>query len=163
MSYSDENEIVWLPKKLAEQVKEVTDEKRKELLILRFIEDSKIDLQASLESLDEDVVRYKGSMIRARKAFEEAKNEQLNANYELWKKFDAELPSVEAKVQTLTKKLHPLKKELEEIKELMNGIRDYDIKLLLELVKNLHSYLNYDSDTSKILRFLFENYKKEQK
>lgn len=161
MNYEkEEKELVWLPKSVAKQVQEVIEEKAKETVILRFIEDSKRDIQICLESLDEDVIRYKGAMIRARKAFEEAKNEQLTANYEMWEAFQKELPNVETKIQKMKEKILPLKKELDEIKTLIDGVRTWDIEELLKSVESVSRHLSYDGDTGKLLKFLFENYKK---
>jgi chromosome segregation ATPase len=161
MNYEkEEKELVWLPKSVAKQVQEVIDEKAKETVIFALIEDSKRDIQISLESLEDDVIQYKGAMIRARKAFEEAKNEQLTANYEMWEVFEKDLPSVEAKVQKMKEKIAPLKKELDELKTLMDSVRKYEIQDLLESVESVSRHLSYDGDTGKLLRFLFENYKK---
>lgn len=157
-----EKEIVWLPKELAKQVKEVIDDKQKEKLIAGFIEESKREIQSNLDELDESVIRYKGLMIKAKMAFEEAKSEQLSASYDLWDKFEKELPKVTEKVEKVKAQVEPLKKQMEEITKLMDGIRKYDVEKLLELVRELNSYLEYNGETAKILRFLFTNYKLEK-
>lgn len=154
----EKKELVWVPARFKKEFEAIDDEGKKEYLILQYIQEAKNDLKYSIESLDDDVASFKGSMIKVRKAFEEAKNEQLTANYELWEKFDKELPSVTRKIDILNDKLTPLIKNFGIIEEKIGKIRTWEIDKLLELVEKLDSYLSYNNDTSKILKFLFENY-----
>src|SRR5688572_20798439 len=87
----EEKEIVWLPKSLAEKVKQITDGKLLELEILKYAEESKSSLRQDIESIEEDVLQYRAFMVKAKNAFKEAKDEQLDASYALWEKFEDDL------------------------------------------------------------------------
>lgn len=160
MAITEEKDLIWLPKSLVKKIKDIEDTKTIEAEIYKYIEESKKDLRINLESLDDDVLLYKAYMIKAKNAFEAAKNEQLEASYALWEKFDTELYEVRKKVEKVKEVMNPIKQELEELKTLMNSVKTYDIEKLLEVIKTIATYLSYDGDTAKVVRFLFENYKK---
>ena len=162
MSYEDK-EIVWLPKKLADKVKGYQEEgKPYENIILQYLDESKNEVKSNLETLDEDVLQYKALMVKAKNAFKEAKEEQLSQSYEIWEDFDKELVSVRSKVEEMKNTISPIKSEIEDIKKLLDGVSSWEIEKFLEVIKEVSNYLAYEGDTAKILRFLFDNYKKDK-
>lgn len=136
-----EKELAWLPVRLCKKLKRSQDKGEQEKMILDFISQSERDLEYSIESLEDDVVRYKGAMLKARKAFEEAKNEQLSANYDLWEKFDKELPSIETKIETLTSKIEPLVKQAVELHSSLEKVKSYEIERFLETLDKVERIL----------------------
>ena len=157
----EEEELVWMPKRLAEDIKSLKDGLTKENLILAYIKHCKKDLQSQIESMDEDVLIFQGLMAKARQSFEKAKNEHLTAAYDLWESFDKDLPSTNAKVKSIVSSIDPLVGKLQEVDGLMGKIRKYDIEKLLELVRELNGHFDSGGETGKVLKFLFENYKRE--
>jgi predicted RNase H-like nuclease (RuvC/YqgF family) len=158
MVHTEEKELVWLPKEVAARVKQLEDAKKSGDLVLEYVEQSKRDLKTSLESLEDDVIRFKSQMISARKKFEDAKNVELEANYAVWEKFDLEKSSIRKKAGELKDELKPMIDELKQVKQLMDQINTYDIQRLLTIIKDLnHSFYG---ETGNILTFLFNNYKK---
>lgn len=155
-----EKEYVFIPKKLAEKIKDLESDKQMEDTIIGYYNQSRRELQGELDCLDEDVIQYKANMMKARQAFREAKEEQLDANYELWEKFDADIKGVSAYVAKATSQLQPLKAELSQLKELMNQIDKWEIEKLVGLIDKLNS--SFYGETGNILKFLFENYKSQR-
>jgi predicted transcriptional regulator len=138
--------------KLTEQQKEALNkdfhdkfgnvwEYEQEQMILNFISESERDLEYSIESLEDNVIRYKGAMLKARKAFEDAKNEQLDANYEMWKKFDEELPHIESKIEVLTNKIKPIAEQAKELNSNLEDIKSYRIDSFLETLEKVERVL----------------------
>ncbi len=155
----EEREIVWLPKSLAKKVKDNTDEKLVEQEILKYLDDSRKDVRRSLEILEEDVVSYRALMVKARQSFEKAKNEQLDASYKLWEKFDKEMPKLSEKIKTLEEKLSPVKETVDGLEESLKNMSTYRIKDLVELIEKLDSILTAGGETGKMVRFLLKEYK----
>ena len=156
----EEKEFVYLPKSLAKKIKGLENGRVFELLVLEYFEKSKSEIKSGLESLDDDVVRYQASMIKAKQTFEDAKNKQIKDSYETWEKLDKELPNIKKKGEDLVDALDPVTKKLEEIKVLYNQINQWEIKDLLETLKAISDILSYDNEKSNMIKFLFENYKK---
>ena len=138
----ESKELAWLPESLAKKLKRLSDKGEQEKMILDYISQSERDLEYSIESLEDDVVRYKGAMLKARRAFEEAKNEQLEANYTMWESFDKELPSVETKVEKLTAKIDPLVQKTIELNELLDKLSTYRIDNFLETLQKVERLMN---------------------
>lgn len=146
---------LYLPKKLAKSLKELEDGITQEKLIKQFFEHSKDDLRASLEDLQEGILRYKGMMVTAKQAFKEAKEEQLGASYKLWEKFEKELPDIEEKTRVLTDRLKPLENQLNRLNERINNINVHKLERSVELIEKLN---NMAPETKNIFKFLLENY-----
>lgn len=156
---NEEKEFVYLPVSLARKIKDLGEGKVYEGLVLDYLNESKNEIKANLASLDDDVIRYKGLMIKAKQAFKEAKDEEIKNSYEMWESLDKELPSLKEKVESMKQSLLPLQSTLKEINSGMEVLRTYQIKELLEIVKEISQELSYDSKTGKILKFLVANYK----
>lgn len=156
----EEKDLVWLPKSLAEKVKQLEEGREQEKLVLTYLEESKSSLKADLETLDEDVAIYVGLMTKARQSFEKAKNEQLNSAYTTWEKFDEELGELRKKVKTVSEEVKPIKDELEQVNELLRQVHSWEINDLLKTVEALRGHLSGDRETAKILRFLYKTYGK---
>jgi len=151
-----EKELAWLPKSLCSKLKRSQDKGEQEKMILDFISQSERDLEYSIESLEDDVIRFKGAMLKARKEFEIAKDEQLNSNYELWEKFDKELPKVEQKVKTIVAKLEPIRNEIDSINTLLSKVESYKIDNFVETLEKAERILR-DQNLMTILEKLNNN------
>lgn len=156
----EKTDLVWLPESLAKKLKEVQDDKLIEDMILEYINETKTYLQTDIKNFEDEVLIYRGSMIKAKQAFKEAKDEQLNAMYALWEKSEKDIEQIRDLVGKAKKELEPLKKELDEIKILMSSIDKFGIQNLLEIIKELNSH--YYGETKDIINFLFKNYKREK-
>lgn len=155
----EDKELVWLPKKLATEINEIQDDKKKDLLIIKYIDESKREIQSNLESLDDDVIRYKGLMLKAKKAFEDAKNEQLKNSYELWESFDKELPKVSEKVRVLESKIAPLTSQVKELDESLNSLKSYQLKDFLDLVVKINDLVQ-NKNTREIIELILKRKEK---
>lgn len=157
----EEKEFVYLPKSLAEKVKDLNEGRIKEEIILDYIKRSKDYIKSDVESLDEEVTMYAGSLIKAKNAFKKAKEEQLGEMYEMWEGFDKEFAGIKTKINSVVDLLKPLKEGFNDIKTQMDSVNKWDIESFLKIIKDISSYLNYDNETGKVLRFMFKNYKKK--
>ncbi len=156
----EEKKYVYVTKSLADKIESAQSDRTKLTIIEDYIRESKNEIKSNLESLEEDVVIYKGLMIKAKEAFREVKEEQLTASYKVWEKFDEEMRSVSESVKIAKEKIIPLKKEIQEVNELLRECSTYNLKELLSIIKEISSELSYDSKTGDILKFLFKEYKK---
>ena len=161
----DNQELVWVDKEFAERLKVFeTAANKRELEIEAFDEyiegvkkTSVRDFKANFESLEEDVAVYKGLMLSVKQAFEKTKNEQLNASYELWEKFEADLPSVTKKTENIIKQLSPFVESLTKIKDLIAQIDVWGIDQLSESI-NMISSLH--GENKEMFEFLVQNFSK---
>ncbi len=157
-----EKEYIYLPKDLVKKIKDLEDNKLIEQAIDEYFEETKRDLKVNLEEIDDRVLEYRGLMVKAKNEFKKAKEEQIEASYILWEEFDKEMPSIRTKIEALKNEISPITKELKELSIELNKVKTWEIKDLLEIVKEVSKYLDYNNDTGNILKFLFENYKRPE-
>lgn len=161
----DNQELIWVDKDIAERYKELQGDNSKREEQIKIINDyiegvcnkSKMEFKANLESLDEDVAIYTGLMLKVKQAFEKAKNEQLTASYDLWDKFNEEIPNVTEKIKEITNTINPLREQLDEINSLIRKIDTYDMEKLTNAVKELSSLYGTNKE---MIEFLVKNFKK---
>ena len=160
-----EKDLVWLPKDLCEKIKILEDPTSQECsdLIEQYIKDSKESYKMSLESLDEDLLIYRGLMMKVKKSFENASKVALAESYDLWEKYDEELPRTRGKIDNLLKLLEPLEHKLEYINKSINSINTYNIEKLVDLIQKLENIINCSGKTSDLMMFLMDNYKEKEK
>jgi len=164
----DKDELIWVSKEFAERYKRITaanasaEEKNKvfdEYLesITKAVRD---DFKESLATLEEDAAIFSGLMLKVKQAFGKAKDEHLTASYELWEKFEAEVPSTRAKTEKLIATLTPLKAELKEINELIGKISLYNVDHLTESISRL---AGSHGRNKEMIEFLVKNFNTERK
>lgn len=160
----EKTELIWVEKEFAERWKKLetanATRDQQEKVFNEYMDsvtaEVKRDFKASLEALDEDAAIFTGLMLKVKQTFGKAKDEHLNASYELWEKFDAEIPSVRGKVDSLVKTLKPLKDELTEINDLIGKINTHDIDRLMKSIEGLAGV--YGTQKAMV-EFLIANFK----
>lgn len=162
-----EKDLIWVSKEFAEKFKalekeENTREEQSKIFdeyLEQIQEKVKSDFKANLESLEENAAIFTGLMLKVRQSFEKAKNEHLEASYELWEKYDIEKGSIEEKTQKIILGLKPLKDELKEINDLLGKIRTYEMEKVIETIEKLNGLYGNSKD---MIKFLVNNFKPKE-
>lgn len=156
----ENKEIVWVDSKLAERYKKIESDENRYKVFEEYLktvaEESQRDFRANLEGLEEDVAIYTGLMLKVKQSFKKAKDEQLDASYELWEGFEKEIPSIQQKTAQIISTLNPLSKMLDEINSKLKSIDTYGIERMNE---TLRSFQNLSGKGSKIFEFIVNNFK----
>lgn len=152
----EEKELVWLPKKIAKQVKELEDPNS---FVLQYIANSKKDIQLGFEYLDDSIIQYKGSMVKYKKEFDEAYQVAIEANTKIWEKHEEKRKLIKADAEALKEDLEPLLETLKEINSLLSKVNSYQIEKLLDIVSKISCSLN--GEQGKMIKFLVQNYKQD--
>ena len=160
MSKEQEKDLVWVSKELAERIKNVNSEEHKIKIFDEYIKKltvkSREEFEQNLENLEEDVAIYVGLMLRVKKAFKEAKEEQLEASYQLWEKFGEEMPYIEEKIEKVIEEINPVSKKAEELEKAINR-RDYHrIEKVTDAILKLSNLWGKEKD---MITFLVNNFK----
>lgn len=152
-------DLIWVPKEFAAKYKKIESDEEKEKVLDEYIQSvsraAREDFKCNLDSLEEDAVIFSGLMMKVKKSFEKAKNESLNASYSLWEEYQKELPDVDKKVGEIISHLQPLTDKLNEINSLLNNIRMFDIKQMIEVVSTLSSAYGRNKE---MVEFLVKNF-----
>jgi len=156
----EKKDLVWLPESLVKKVKEVQDVKAIEAEILKYVEQTKNSLKLDTEAMDEQIVVYRAYMIKARNAFEQAKNEELDAFYAIWEKYDTDCSKIRTQVEKAKNELKPLLDELKEVRKEIQSVETWGFERLGEAIQKLSSLYG---ENREMFMFLVKNYKKEEK
>jgi len=156
---TEEKEYIHLhvSKSLAKQLKSLEGD-TPDGLLLNYIEQCKKDMQYNIESMDEDILMFKGMLAKVRKDFKQAKDEQLETSYKIWEDYAKQMPELRKYVETATKELRPLKDELEAIQALMKDLSHWKVKDLIESISMISRAM--EGQNKEMLKFLMENFNK---
>jgi len=159
----EECTYAYIPKSLAKKVDELGNCASVEKEILSYIEETKLDLRISIESIDEDILLYRAHMIKARDAFKIAKNEELEGLYVLWEGFDKERCKLGNMVKQAKDTLDPLRKEIKQmafdIQDLNSAISNLDVGRMYNFFETLERCKEFIDKEKTMTKFLFDNYK----
>ena len=154
-----EKDLIWLPKELADKVKDLTDADALNREILNYLEESKADLRITVESIDEDILLYRAKMIQARDAFKKAKDEELDANYKLWEKYEEDIKTTKEYVTSAASLLKELTKEVQELNKAFSVI---DTDRALGFLNVLQQIQNFNKDEQGFAKFIISEFNKNK-
>jgi len=155
-------EMIWVDSDLAKEYNSLKGELEKRKMFDDHMKTVKQSIQSEyktqLESLDDDTVIFRGMLLKAKKAFTDVKVEYVESSYEVWEKFENELPSVRGKVSELTETLNPLKESLTEINDLLKKIDTYGIEKVLDVIERITILYG---ENKEMVKFLINNFKRD--
>jgi len=160
-------EIIWVDAELAKKWNALKDrgatKDQQEVLFNEYMktvtDTARREFQCQLEGLEEDAAIFTGLMLKVKQSFEKAKNEHLAASYDLWEKFEADIPSTRKKVEAIVSELEPLRKQLAAINDLLGKINTYNIDRLGESISHLGSTYGVHRE---MIDFLVKNFKNKE-
>jgi hypothetical protein len=157
----EKKELVWLPKLLADKIL-AYQEKGEDYqeMIDKYIKDIKGYLLEDIKAMDDEMLVYQASMVKAKNKFKEVKEEQLNGFYSLWEKFEEDVSKFRDFTTNSIKELEPLKESLKEINNLIDKISTWQVNDFLETLQKINTIIDSENKTSEMVKFLFNNYKK---
>lgn len=163
----NDQELIWVDKKFAEEynvLKSEKDQRDRQVEVFKeymqsISEASKKEYRANFEDLEESLAIYNGLMLQVKQSFEKAKNEQLDASYKLWEKFEHDLPKTEKKVDNIIAVLNPLTVKLKELNDLIAQIRTWDID---QLAKSIEHLATLYGKNKTMVEFLVGNFHREE-
>ena len=151
MEYSGKKAYAYIPEELALSIKDLEDSTAYEKEILRYIEDSKLDMRASIEELDEAVILYRAKMIQARDAFKKAKEEELDANYTLWEEYEKDIKSTRQYVEAAKQEVAGLANEVEALNTLLYKFDVNRLNSFLHSLKQLQGFMSQEKDLAALV------------
>ena len=156
---SEEKEYIslYVTKPLAEKLKDLK-EGGEDNAVIGYINEAKRDMKINIESIGEDVLIFKDQMATAKKEFLSAKDEHIKSTYELWEKFDEEMPRTRDEIKKIVSTLTPLKKELDKINNLMKEISLWKAKSFAEDLETIKNILQ-NKELTEMIRFLIKDKK----
>lgn len=155
----ESKDLVWLPHSLAEKIKSIEDGKAVEEEIMKYFGSAKDEIGAQVQSLDDDVIRYRGFMISAKQQFKQVTDSMLVESYNMWEDWAEKMPKLNEEVKKFRDLFTPIHDDLVEIDKMMKDIDTYGLNKFMEMIEFMERLQG--NNTTKMLKFLVDNYKNE--
>lgn len=150
-----DQELIWVPKKKAEEYKAAQGENAQLAIIDDIIANTKHNMRDDLKALDEDVLRFKGMLIAYKNAYSEALQAHYEATYKIWEDIDAKIPNLKAKAAKSVQEFSDVTSEAQKALDIVDTfakkadiINTYSLTRMVELVQAIQ---NTDDKTKDIL------------
>jgi predicted nucleic acid-binding Zn-ribbon protein len=140
----DNQELIWVTKEQAKIFNELGSDINKKTLIDELISRRKVDIQSSIESLDDDLLRLKAFALTYKTELKKVYDEQDKALQDLWESSDAKIHELKGKIQQLKPELQNVKNQIDEVNKFMNGVSTYGIDKLIEMVHKINNMSEAD-------------------
>lgn len=139
MNYkTDDKELIWVTKEQAKIFNDLDADGNKKNFVDKLIADRKIDIESSIECLDDDLLRLKAFALTYKTELKKVYDEQDKALEELWGTHDKKIYELKEKIRQLKPELQNIKNQIDEVNKVMNGVSTYNIDKLLEVVRKVN-------------------------
>lgn len=139
MNYkTDEKELIWVTKEQKEAFNDLNSDQNKKNFVDKLIADRKIDIENSIECLDDDLLRLKAFALTYKTELKKVYDEQDEALEKLWETHDEKIYELKEKIKQLKPELQNIKNQIDKVSEIMNGLSTYNIDKLLEVVRKVN-------------------------
>jgi chromosome segregation ATPase len=158
----DRSEVVsmWVTPETAKLIKETEDPETKEKMLVQAAKEIKGSMQAEIDMLDDEVVRYKGMMASFKQKFREVKRVQLEQMEDIWEEYQKELAQIKSQMSKLEEAIAPVARQAADLNKNLQQLRSYDLEKLLELLESIDRA--YSGESKHIMDHLFKTYKREE-
>ena len=157
---TEERDLVWLPKSVADKVKQLETVEEADRLVQEYIKTKRQDFNRELESLDDDVLIFKGSCLKHRQELKKVYVEQSELLDKLWEdcgdmgsKIHRHAVALAAELAPLTAEVKNLKASIDEVRRLIDSVSFYPQQTFIQTVE---SVARMDDKTKGLLRDLLE-------
>ena len=157
---TEEIDLVWLPKSVADKVKQLETVEEADRLVQEYIKTKRQDFNRELESLDDDVLIFKGSCLKHRQELKKVYVEQSELLDKLWEdcgdmgsKIHRHAVALAAELAPLTAEVKNLKASIDEVRRLIDNVSFYPQQTFIQTVE---SVARMDDKTKGLLRDLLD-------
>lgn len=152
---SGEKEFIWVPAEKAAEFKAAESENAQLAIIDNIIASTKRNMRADLEVLDEDVLQFRGMLLKYKKAYSEALQVHYDATYKIWEDIDSKIPNMKRKAEQSVAEFAVIAPELEKVSSQIDmitaRIEKVNIYQLTHMVELVQAIQNTDDATKAIL------------
>jgi hypothetical protein len=141
---------------IANKFEAITNDDALNKEILSYVDKTRNELKDYVQEMDENVLLFKAQMITARDAFKKAKQEELDAFYSIWEKYDEDIASHKIKVKQLQEGMKPLFEDFKSLQSLMNNCNVYAAERVFSLIEKFN---NFDEKEKEMMKFFINNFK----
>jgi uncharacterized coiled-coil DUF342 family protein len=140
----DNQELIWVTKEQAKIFKDLDSESNQKNFVDELITRRKIDIQNSIECLDDDLLRLKAFALTYKTELKKVYEEQDKALEELWESHDVKIYESKEKIKQLKPELQSITNQINEVNKVMNDVSTYNIDKLIEVVHKVNNMSDND-------------------
>ena len=140
----EDKELIWVTKEQAKIFKDLDSELDKKNFVDKLIAERKIDIQNSIESLDDDLLRLKAFALTYKTKLAKTYDEQTEVLEKLWKTHDEKIYELNNKIKQLQSELEKAIEQIKSINNSLSNISTYSIDKLIEVVHKVNNMSEAD-------------------
>jgi len=147
----DNKELIWVDKKVAEEYKKMESDKFKLNLVNKVIVDRKKDFTYDIESLNDDLLRFKAFSLNYKTAITEAYEKQTEEAEKLFLDIGCVGDKLSNKTREATDNIKKIGVEIKELNRCLDKINTYKLESLLGLINKFNCMSCKDKEIFSLL------------
>ena len=151
---SDKQELIWVDKELAEKYKELDSDVSKAKIVNSLIRQKKFDVQDDLESLEDDLIRFKGFSLSYASEFRKAYKSQSENIENIWEDSQDPINKINARTRSIKEDIISIRKDVEDVAESIENLDIYKLDRIVELIEK---YNRMTDDDKQIFNIILSN------
>jgi predicted nucleic acid-binding Zn-ribbon protein len=142
-----DKELIWVSKEVKAIYENLDSDQEKLRIIEETIKSRKEDITYTIESLDDDLLRFKAFALKYKTELQKVYEEQNNQLEKLFEDIGGMQDNIYLKIEQAKKQLNPITDKVKEINKTLDNVNTYKIERLIELIEKF----NRMSEENKML------------
>jgi len=160
---SEDKDLIWVPKKIADEYKAAESDETKEKIIKRILDKQKIDIESEFDRLNEVELQFKAICITHKNTLEKVYKEQYDMLYKLWEETGdvySEVSNKNKELKQSAEKTNDVVKSIKDNIDNINKVLNFDVYAIERFVALIDKLNMADAKTKEMLQFLMTSFAK---
>jgi len=147
----ENKELIWVTKEVAEEYKALDSDIVKADLVNELIRRKKISIDGDLESLEDDLIRFKGFASNYANRFKKAYEEQGDKINQIWEDCQEPIDKIHSKTKQMTNSIEKLHKDVKKISDELDNFNTYKIEKVIDLIDQYNRMTDEDKQIFSVI------------
>jgi len=148
---SNEKELIWVAKEVKEVYEKMESDHEKLRIVNELINSRKLDITYAIESLDDDLLRFKAFSLRYKTELQKVYDDQSDKLEKLFEDCGGVQDKMYLKIKETQDRLDPITSKIKSINETLDKINTYKIERVIELIDKFNRMSEEDKRLFEIL------------
>ena len=147
----EQKELIWVSKEVKTIFESLDSDHEKLRIVDELIKDRKLGITQDIESLDDDLLRFKAFSLKYKTELQKVYDEQSDKLEKLFENCGDIQSKMYLKIEETKTKLNPITDKIKEVNKTLESLNTYKIERVIELLNTFNKMSEEDKRLFEIL------------
>jgi len=148
---SEQKELIWVSKEVKTIFESLDSDHEKLRIVDELIKDRKLGITQDIESLDDDLLRFKAFSLKYKTELQKIYEDQNDKLGKLFEDIGDISSKMYLKIEDTKNKLNPITDKIKEVNKTLESLNTYKIERVIELLNTFNKMSEEDKRLFEIL------------